>query len=99
MRRKRMQAGHVAEIAKAAVLQGLLPLLGIWFTVAFRETITIGRKRLWYPPSSSPAAGIEAEADRTSGWACRLARFALMNRQAQKSPGSMPRLIRTWLGI
>jgi len=39
---------------------------------------------------------VEAEADRTSGWACRLARFALMDRQRKKSPGSMPRLIRTW---
>jgi hypothetical protein len=57
MRRKRMPAGHVAEIAKAAVLQGLLPLLGIWFTVAFRETITIGRKRLGIRRHHRPPPG------------------------------------------
>jgi hypothetical protein len=46
MQRKRLAAAHAGEIAKAAVLQGLLPISGIWFTVPFGETITIGRERL-----------------------------------------------------
>jgi hypothetical protein len=46
MRRKRLPAADAEEIAKAAVLQGLLLISGIWFTVPFRETITIGRERL-----------------------------------------------------
>jgi hypothetical protein len=46
MRRKRSAAARAREIAKAAVLQGLLPISGIWFTVPFRETITIGRERV-----------------------------------------------------
>jgi hypothetical protein len=46
MGRKRTAAAEVEEIAKAAVLQGLLLVLGIWFTLPFRETITIGRKRV-----------------------------------------------------
>jgi hypothetical protein len=46
MRRKRLPAADAEEIVKAAVLQGLLLISGIWFTVPFRETITIGRERL-----------------------------------------------------
>jgi hypothetical protein len=57
MRRKRTAATEVEEIAKAAVLQGLLLVLGIWFTLPFRETITIGRKRVGFPLSSSSVTG------------------------------------------
>jgi hypothetical protein len=46
MRRKRSAAAPAGEIAKTAVLKGLLRISGIWFTVPFRETITIGRERL-----------------------------------------------------
>jgi len=45
MWRKRLPAAAGGKIAKATVLQGLLPISGIWFTVPFRETITIGRER------------------------------------------------------
>jgi hypothetical protein len=68
MRRKRTHAVRAGEIAKAAVLQGLLPFFRIWFTVPFRETITIGRKRVAIcrchrpPPVEAEAAGAHRRA-------------------------------------
>jgi hypothetical protein len=50
MRRKRLATAWAQEIAKTAVLQGLLPISGIWFTVPFGETITIGREQLAETP-------------------------------------------------
>jgi hypothetical protein len=96
MGRKRTRAGRVAEIAKAAVLQGLLPLLGIWFTVAFRETITIGRKRLGICRHHRPPPGSKPKLTGQAAGLGRPARFALMDRQTQRSPGLVPWLIRTW---
>ena len=86
MGRKRTRAGRVAEIAKAAVLQGLLPLLGIWFTLAFRETITIGRKRLGICRHHCPPPGSKPKLTGQASGLGRLARFALMDRQTQKKP-------------
>jgi hypothetical protein len=57
MRRKRTAAAEVEEITKAAVLQGLLLVLGIWFTLPFRETITIGRKRVSIRCHHRPSPG------------------------------------------
>jgi hypothetical protein len=62
MRRKRARAARSREIAKAAVLQELLLVSGIWFTVPFGETITIGRKRFRtysrpHPPTGRPMTG------------------------------------------
>jgi hypothetical protein len=63
MQRKRLATAPAGEIAKAAVLQGLLLISGIWFTVPFRETITIGRERV---PRRQCAKhpGFEAVADQ-----------------------------------
>ncbi len=46
MRRKRLVAAPAGEIAKAVVLQRFLRISGIWFTVPFGGTITIGRERI-----------------------------------------------------
>jgi hypothetical protein len=63
MQRKRSAAAPAGEIAKAAVLQGLLLISGIWFTVPFRETITIGRERV-PKRQRTKHPGFEAVADQ-----------------------------------
>ena len=85
MRRKRTPAVRAGEIAKAAALQGLLPFFRIWFTVPFRETITIGRKRVAICRRHRPPAG-RSRGRQTRRWRVSSGRAALLDRQRTKAP-------------